>query len=231
MTSVSENIARIRKQISVAAKRVGRDPENIKLVAVSKRKPAVLIQEAIDAGQMLFGENYVQEAQDKIPLLPKIANWHFIGHLQSNKAKIVAELFDVVETIDSKKIADGLEKHLAAFDRSMLGLIQVNIGREGQKSGVLPEDVEPLLQHTSELKHLKIVGLMAMPPFMSDAEAVRPYFTKMRILAEEMEEKGLLGQEDVTELSMGMSGDFPIAVEEGATMLRLGTALFGIRHA
>lgn len=230
MTSIKDNLADIRQKITLAAERGGREADRIKLVAVSKRKPAAQIQEAIDAGQMLFGENYVQEAQEKIPLLPESTSWHFIGHLQSNKAKIVAELFDVVETIDSQKLADVLEKHLATHDRKMEGLIQVNIGLEKQKSGVMPEDVEPLLLHANKLEHLRIVGLMAMPPYMSDAEAVRPYFAKMRVLADQLEKKGLLGQQTKTELSMGMSGDFETAIEEGATIVRVGTAIFGTRN-
>ena len=229
MISIQENLAGIRQRIVEAASRAGRDPDAVTLVAVSKKKPVTLIQEAVACGQLVFGENYLQESQEKIPALPSDIHWHFIGHIQSNKAKIVAELFDVVETVDRIKVARALEKHLAAIDKKMSVLIQVNIGREHQKSGVLPEDTAKLLEEIAGYEHLKVKGLMAMPPFFDDPEDVRPYFAEMRKLSEELQGKGVLGSGGAVELSMGMSGDFEVAIEEGATMVRVGTALFGQR--
>lgn len=228
MMFIKENLEKIRERMVAAAIRAGRDPESVKLVAVSKRMPMERIQEAVDAGQYLFGENYLQEAQDKIKKFGPEVAWHFIGHLQSNKAKSASELFQVVETVDRLKLATNLEKHLAVTDNTLSILIQVNIGRESQKAGVLPEEAEELMQNVSELPHLKVKGLMAMPPFL-ESEAVRPYFRQMRRMVDEFVAKGLLGKDGQPELSMGMSGDYEVAVEEGSTMVRVGTALFGTR--
>ena len=229
MASIKENLEKIHERMASAARRVGRDPDSVKLVAVSKRKPVELIQEAIDAGQKLFGENFIQESQEKITTLPKDITWHFIGHLQSNKAKIAAELFDTVETIDRLKVAHALERHLVTINKKLSIFIQVNIGREPQKSGVLPEDIEPLLNQINKFKCLTVKGLMTMPPYFSDQEQVRPYFKQMKQLAIDLQEKELLGKKGEVELSMGMSGDFEAAIEEGATLVRVGTALFGAR--
>lgn len=228
MSSIKENLEKIRERMAVAATRVGRNPDSVKLVAVSKRVPLERIQEAVDAGHFLFGENYLQEAQDKIKQLGPEVVWHFIGHLQSNKAKLASELFQVVETVDRLKLAKSLEKHLAANDNTLSILIQINIGREPQKAGVLPEDAEGLLRSIVELPYLKVKGLMAMPPFL-EPEAVRPYFRQMRQMADDFVGKGLLGKDGQMELSMGMSGDYEIAIEEGSTLVRVGTALFGAR--
>lgn len=229
MSSIKENLEKINDRISAAARRVGRDPDSVKLVAVSKRISTEHIQEAVDAGQFLFGENYLQEAQDKIRMFGPQVSWHFIGHLQSNKAKPAAELFQVIETVDRLKLAQTLEKHLAAIDKTLSVLLQVNIGREPQKAGgILPENTEELLRVVAEFEHLNVSGLMAMPPFL-EPEGVRPYFRQMRRMAEDFEAKGLLGKDGRVDLSMGMSGDFEVAVEEGATLVRVGTALFGSR--
>jgi hypothetical protein len=229
MASIKENIETIHERMAKAAKRAGRDPDSVKLVAVSKRQSVELIQEAIDAGQKLFGENFIQEAQEKITVLPEDITWHFIGHLQSNKAKNAAGLFGAIETIDRLKLAHALEKQLAAMNKKLSIFIQVNIGREPQKSGVLPEDIEPLLRQLESLNHLTVKGLMTMPPYFSNQEQVRPYFRKMRQLANNLQEKKLLGKNGEVGLSMGMSGDFEAAIEEGATLIRVGTALFGSR--
>jgi len=218
----------------MAALRVNRSPADIKLVAVSKRVPSEKVLRAIECGQYSFGENYVQEAQEKIPLIRKNRDgnkisFHFIGKLQSNKAKKAAELFDVIETIDSLKLARTLEKLLASSHKTLTAYLQVNIGKEEQKSGVMPEDCEHILQELSQLQHLKIAGLMTMPPYFSNPEDVRPYFRKMKKLSEKLIEKKLLGQQTPVELSMGMSGDFEVAIEEGATVVRIGTAIFGAR--
>ena len=224
----------IINRINAAALRVNRSPAEIKLVAVSKRIPSEKALRAIECGHYTFGENYVQEAQEKIPHIRKNKEnkeiaFHFIGKLQSNKAKKAAELFDVIETIDSVKLARTLEKHLSSSNKTLSAYLQVNIGKEEQKSGVMPEDCEQILQELSQFQHLKITGLMTMPPYFPDPEDARPYFKKLRQLSKKMEAKGLLGQSGPIELSMGMSGDFEVAIEEGATVVRIGTAIFGAR--
>ena len=231
---IKNNLTAINNRITTAALRVNRSPADIKLVAVSKRIPDEKIIEAIDCGHYTFGENYVQEALDKIHSITtkqpgnKIS-FHFIGKLQSNKAGKAAELFDVIETINSVKLARALEKKLAPLNKTLTAYLQVNIGREKQKSGIMPEDCEQLLQELSQFKHLKIVGLMTMPPYFDNPEDVRPYFRQLRHLSEKLTAEGLLGQHASVELSMGMSGDFEIAIEEGATVVRVGTAIFGSR--
>lgn len=231
---IQDNLTAIINRIKTAALRVNRSPAEIKLVAVSKHIPGEKILQAIKYGHYTFGENYIQEALDKIPLIRKNQamnniSFHFIGKLQSNKAGKAAELFEVIETIDNVKLAKTLEKHLVSLNKTLTAYLQVNIGKEKQKSGVLPEDCENLLQEISQFQHLKIVGLMAMPPYFTDPENVRPYFRKLRLLSEKLTAKGLLGQHASVELSMGMSGDFEVAIEEGATVVRIGTALFGPR--
>ena len=228
-----DNLTEINNRIKAAASRVNRSPEDIQLVAVSKHVPADSIMEAFDLGQIVFGENYVQEALGKIPFIREQskgkARFHFIGKIQSNKAKKAAELFDVIETIDSIKLGLALEKHCETLNKSLEALVQVNMGAEVQKAGIQPENCENIISALADCKFLSVVGLMAMPPFMSDPEEVRPYFKQLRQLAEELQVKNLLGRKKPAELSMGMSGDFEVAVEEGATIVRIGTALFGSR--
>ena len=229
MTAIKENFQHVRERIRAAAIRAGREPDSVKLVAVSKRKPVELIRDAVNCGQLIFGENYLQESKEKISILGRNLTWHFIGHLQTNKAKAAAELFQVIETVDRLKLANGLEKHLAALNRTMDIMVQVNVGREPQKGGVLPENVEKLILDISLCSHLKVKGLMAMPPFLVDSEAVRPFFREVRRIGKDLAAKGLLERHGPLELSMGMTGDFEVAIEEGATSVRVGTALFGPR--
>jgi pyridoxal phosphate enzyme (YggS family) len=228
-----DNLKDIKDRIAAAASRVNRSPAEIKLVAVSKQVAADRILEALNFGQNMFGENYVQEALEKIPLVKKRSKqkpiFHFIGKLQSNKAKKAAELFDVIETVDSIKLGLALEKHCAALNKHIDALVQVNIGGENRKSGIKPEGCEEIVQGLRNCKFLNIVGLMTMPPYFTDPEEARPHFIQLRHLAEELQAKNLLGQTGPVELSMGMSGDFEVAIEEGATLVRIGTALFGRR--
>jgi pyridoxal phosphate enzyme (YggS family) len=231
---ICDSLANIKERIANAARRSNRSPDEITLVAVTKRFSKENIGEAIGCGQYIFGENYIQESSEKIRYLNKAfadcnIAWHFIGKLQTNKARKAAELFDVIETVDSAKLAKTLEKHLTALGKSIKIFIQVNIGREEQKSGVLPEQCENLLQQLSGFEHLKVRGLMAMPPYFTDPEKTRPFFKEMRHLAEHLVSGKLIGVNEPVELSMGMSGDFEVAIEEGATVIRLGTALFGAR--
>lgn len=231
---IQDKLTAITNRITAAALRANRSPADIRLVAVSKRIPSKKILQAIACGHYTFGENYVQEALDKIPPIKETHTdneiaFHFIGKLQSNKARKAAEIFDVIETVDSTKLANALEKHLLSLNKTLTAYLQVNIGKEKQKSGVMPEDCEQILQEISQLKHLKITGLMTMPPYFADPEDVRPYFRELQQLSEKLTAKGLLGHHTSVELSMGMSGDFEIAIEEGATVVRIGTAIFGSR--
>lgn len=217
-------------RVHAAAHRAGREPDDVQLIAVSKMKSVEQIDEAFSCGQTVFGENYIQEASVKIAQLDPGIRWHFIGHLQSNKAAMAATMFDVVETIDRVKVARALNRTLAGpMARVLPVLIQINIGREPQKAGVTPENVVGLLLELQLLKNIRAQGLMAVPPYSADPEAVRPYFRKMRELSLALRDRGLLASEGKMELSMGMSGDYETAIEEGATMIRVGTALFGDR--
>lgn len=226
---ICSNLEDIRQKIKATAIRCGRDPAAIKLVAVSKRFPAASIIEAIRAGQLLFGENYIQEAVQKKTEIGDHAAFHFIGHLQSNKVKAAVQTFQMIETVDRLKLAVALDKELKLQGSSMDILVQVNIGQEPQKSGVLPQDTENLLSQIIPLSNLMVRGLMAIPPSAENPEQTRPYFRALRLLAEEMREKKLFFDNSHAELSMGMSSDYPIAIEEGATLIRVGTAIFGNR--
>lgn len=229
MGTIAGNIETIRARIKAAAERVGRDPQSVRLVAVSKHQPLAAIREAMAAGQVVFGENYLQEAEDKIAALGQGLVWHCIGHLQSNKAKIAAEIFDCIETLDRLKLAKALEARLAELGKTMPVLVQVNVGGEVQKAGVAPKEAGLLCRELQQFPHLKLQGLMTMPPFVDDPEESRACFRQLRLLGENLVAQGLLGQHGPMELSMGMSGDFEVAIEEGTTLVRVGTALFGER--
>ncbi len=226
---IAANLTHIKEHIGQCALACGRSPQEVQLVAVTKNVAASAVREAIAAGHHLFGENYLQEAQQKIAELGKEASFHFIGHLQSNKAKIAAELFDVVETVDSLKIAAALSRHLVGLQRNLKILIQVNIGAEESKSGTHPEATEQVLREIRDLPNIKAVGLMTIPPMSSDMEDARPYFRKMRELADHLSSLELFAAGEKIELSMGMSDDYPVAIAEGATIVRIGTAIFGPR--
>ncbi|HEB49992.1 MAG TPA: YggS family pyridoxal phosphate-dependent enzyme [Desulfobulbus sp.] len=226
---ICENLEMIRAAIARAAGRCNRDPESIELVAVSKRMTGDRISAAVACGQTIFGENYLQEARVKIESLPSSLRWHFIGHLQSNKAREAVRLFDLIETVDRLKLARALDRYAGQRGHRQDVLVQVNVGREPQKSGVLPENAEQLLSAMAELDHLRILGLMTMPPRVSDPEQSRPWFRALRRLARQLAERGCFADNDRVELSMGMSADFAVAIEEGATMVRVGTAIFGRR--
>lgn len=225
---IAENLQSIRGRIAAAAVRAGRDPKDIKLVAVSKFFPAEAIIEAHRAGQILFGENYIQEVQAKKELVPAEVKFHFIGHLQSNKAKIAAATCSMVETVDSYKIGKALHSHLEALQRTIDVLVQVNIGHDSGKAGIEEDEAEELLTRLQDLSRLRVCGLMTMPPLVADPELSRPHFHNLRELAERLKGKKLFATAQ-PELSMGMSSDFHIAIEEGATIVRVGTAIFGQR--
>lgn len=227
---IAKNLANIQQRLIAAAHHSGRDPQKIKLVAVSKHFSADLIREAFAAGQTIFGENYIQEVVEKRRLLPQEITLHFIGHLQRNKAKLAAENCTVIETIDSFNLARTLNNHLLQAQRTMEVLIQVNIANEGGKSGIAAEDTLQLLTQMRDLSQLKVSGLMTIPPFSTEAEDSRPYFRNLRLLAESLAARGLFGEINTPQLSMGMSDDFHVAIEEGATIVRVGTAIFGKRQ-
>lgn len=226
---IGDTLAHIRATVREIAERCGRNPETIKIVAISKHVSAATMQMAQECGQIIFGESYLQEAEPKIKQLPHALQWHFIGHLQSNKAAVAAELFQVIETIDRLKIAQALHRHAGCLGKTLDVLIQVNVGREPQKSGVLQEDAEQLLREMQQLTSLHVCGLMTIPPYGEEPEASRPYFRALNQLAGQLAEKKLFYDNETVELSMGMSGDFAVAIEEGATLIRIGTAIFGER--
>ncbi len=226
---IAENLKTVLKNIERAAQACGRDPKDIKLVAVSKRFPAEAITEAFSAGQHVFGENYIQELKEKHDQLGDGLQFHFIGHLQTNKAKIAAQACAMVETVDRIKVARELQKHLTVLGKKLDILVQVNIGLDENKSGIYAEEAEELLQNIKELSMLRAVGLMTMPPFTENPEDARPFFRGLRNLGNTLMKKNLFHNNDKIELSMGMSGDYHIAIEEGSTIVRVGTAIFGQR--
>ncbi len=227
---LKQRLEQVRERIRSAAVACGRSPEEVRLVAVSKTKSAETVARGIAAGITDLGENYIQEAEKKIGTLSdEDVSWHFIGHLQSNKAKLAVRLFDLIHTVDSGKLARELNKQAAAQGFVQKILIQVNIAGEAAKSGVSVEDTVGLITAVSTLKNLSIRGLMTMPPWFDDPEKARPYFSALRRLARDVDSRRI-PEVRMTELSMGMSGDFETAVEEGATLVRIGTAIFGERH-
>ena len=226
--SISSNIEQIHQQIAAACARCGRDPRTVRLVAVSKTKPAAMVEEAAAAGQLLFGESYVQEFTAKVEEVRSPVEWHFIGGLQSNKVKYLRGKVSLIHSVDRLSLAREVDRQWARLGKRADVLIQVNLGAEESKSGSAEEETLDLVREVSQLPHLRIRGLMAIPPYMEDLEGVRPYFRRLRGLAEEIAGREMPGVEMV-ELSMGMSHDFEVAVEEGATLVRVGTAIFGER--
>lgn len=220
---LSSNLAAIYERIANAAARAGRDPAEVKLVAVSKTHPAAVLREAMNAGVTVFGENKVQEAESKILEIGRdAAEWHLIGHLQSNKARKAVQLFDVIHSVDSVELAGRLERICEEEGRGKLPVfVQVDLAGEETKSGIPENEFPELARYLKTCKRLRFDGLMILPPFFDEAEATRPYFKRLRSLRDEMIPGG--------ELSMGMSHDFEVAIEEGATIVRVGTAIFGER--
>jgi len=222
--TLAERLAETAAQIARAAERANRNPREIKLVAVSKTHPARVIREAIEAGARVFGENKVQEAEGKILEIGRErAEWHLIGHLQSNKARKAVRLFDVIHSLDSLELATRLERICEEEGRANLSVfVQVDLAKEATKNGVEEKDLSELVAFLSRARHLKFDGLMTLPPFYEDLEQVRPFFRRLREIRDLVCPGG--------ELSMGMSHDFAVAIEEGATIIRVGTAIFGERE-
>jgi hypothetical protein len=230
--SVSDNLERIRERIAKAAQRTGRRPSEIALMAVCKTHPAERIIEAYEAGQRLFGENRVQEFADKAPALAQLqdARFHLIGHLQSNKATRAAHLFHAVDSVDSLKLAQRLDAAAQQAGKRLPVLIEINVGGESAKAGLAPDsaELEALLAAAPGLASLEIRGLMTIPPFTEDPNAARPFFQQLRQLRDAILDRNLTSV-SMDELSMGMSHDFEVAIEEGSTCVRVGTAIFGAR--
>ena len=225
-----KRLQNVKNRIQTAARACGRDSETIRLVVVSKTVPTARVRQAIQAGATILGENYVQEARTKFnDLATYPVSWHFIGHLQSNKAKYAVRLFDLIHSVDTLKLARELDKQSRKINKIQEVLIQVNISEEASKSGVNVKDTHNLLKDISHLENLSVKGLMTMPPYFNAPEKVRPYFAALRRLRDRLEQQGLFNV-SLSELSMGMTGDFEVAIQEGATLVRIGTAIFGKRE-
>ena len=225
-----QKLEKIKSEIKKAAMAGNRDPQSVRLVGVSKTKPAHSVKQAIAAGVTTLGENYIQEASKKIQDLSSYpASWHFIGHLQRNKAKDAVRLFDLIHSVDSLKLARELNKQAKKNNKIQNILVQVNIGDQLSKSGVHPQKCLNLIQEISLLQNLSVRGFMTMPPFFDNPEKARPFFSELRNLRDQIKKHNVKNI-SMNQLSMGMTGDFQVAVQEGATLVRIGTALFGKRE-
>jgi hypothetical protein len=225
---IKENVAQVQERIVTACRRSRRVPDDVKLVAISKTFPRECIRAAYEAGLRDFGENRVQEAMAKQPALSDLSiTWHLVGHLQTNKAKAARELFHWVHSVDSFRLAQKLDQAAAGAGRLPV-LLEVNLGEEASKAGVGESKVIQLAEQVSRLGTLVVRGLTVIPPFLDDPELVRPYFRRLRELAQEIDSRNIPNL-SMQELSMGMSHDFEVAIEEGATIIRVGTAIFGAR--
>ena len=227
---MKNRIEQVKKRIKDTAEACKRPITSIRLVAVSKTMPAEVVRDAIETGISDLGENYIQEAKEKINALAAYpVTWHFIGHLQSNKAKYAVRLFDLIHSVDSLKLAQELNKYAQKIDKIQAILIQVNVAKEVSKSGVYVEDTVKLLKEVSRLENIAVQGLMTMPPYFNAPEKARPFFTALRELHDQIKMEAIPNV-SMDELSMGMTGDFEAAIEEGATIVRIGTAIFGDRR-
>lgn len=225
MSQIRENLQKVTERIKKAARNVGRDPSEVKLVAVSKTVEVARIKEAVEAGVSILGENYVQEAQKKIEEIGRSVSWHFIGHLQSNKAKYAIRLFDMIHSVDSLPLAEELNRRAEQANERIKVMIEVNLSKEATKFGTDEEMVMNLVKGIQNLHSLSLEGLMTMPPYFDLPDMSRPYYVALRELKERIAIEGI----PMRELSMGMSNDYEIAIEEGATYVRVGTAIFGAR--
>ena len=225
---VRENLEQVKANIEAACKRVGRDPKDVRLVAVSKTKPISLIEEAIKAGQDTFGENKVQEMCDKMEVLPDNIKWHMIGHLQRNKVKYIAGKVELIHSVDSIRLAKQISDEAQKQSIEIPVLLEVNVAREESKFGFFTEETEDACREISKMPGIRVKGLMTSAPFVENAEDNRKYFKKLYELAVDIQSKNI-DNISMRELSMGMTGDYVVAVEEGATIVRVGTGIFGSR--
>ena len=228
MSQIAANLTIIEKRIANAASKAGRNAQDIKLIVVSKTVDTERIKQAIEAGATILGENYIQEARNKIKEIGQGARWDFIGHLQSNKAKYAVDLFEMIHSVDRLSLAQEINRVAEKKGKKVRILVQVNISGEETKSGINPQKVRTLIGEIASMRNLSLEGLMTMPPYFNDPENARPYFTALRELRATILKEST-GDIILQELSMGMSGDFEVAIEEGSTMVRIGTAIFGER--
>ena len=227
MNLIAENLQRVREQMAHAAVKAGRPVEEIELVAITKTHPAEKVREAIEAGQTLFGESRVQEARRKIPELPSNVRWHFVGHLQKNKVRHALPLFEIIHSVDSLALAEEINRIAQEEGLHPRVFLEVNVGGEGSKFGFAPEKLRTELESLLALPRLSILGLMCIPPIAQEVEASRKYFVQLREFRDSLQTEFRV---DLAQLSMGMTQDYWIAVEEGATLVRVGTAIFGERE-
>ena len=228
MISIAENLEQVRKQIADAATKSRRSANDVELVAIAKTHPAEKVREAVEAGQTLFGESRVQEARAKIPELPSTTRWHFVGHLQRNKIRHALPLFEMFHSIDSLAAAQDMNRIAEEEGMHPRVLLEVNVAGEGSKFGFAPDKLREQMEELLALPRLSILGLMMIPPLAEEADASRKHFVALRELRDRLQTEFRV---DLAQLSMGMTNDFPIAVEEGATLVRVGTAIFGKRKS
>ena len=226
---LQDNLIQVEQNIEEACRRAGRDRSEVTLIAVSKTKPAETLQEAYDLGVRVFGENKVQEMADKYEVLPKDIRWHLIGHLQRNKVKYIIDKAVLIHSVDSLRLAQTIEKEAKKHNLTAHILIEVNVAREESKFGIFPEDLEALVDEIAKLPHIQVDGLMTIAPFVPDPEENRPVFRELRKLSVDISAKKV-DNVNMSALSMGMTNDYQVAIEEGATMVRVGTGIFGARN-
>ena len=226
---LKDNFEEVEKKIQAACDRSGRRREDITLIAVSKTKPVDMLKEAYDFGTRIFGENKVQEITEKYDALPRDISWHMIGHLQRNKVKYIIDKVDYIHSVDSVRLAETIEKEAAKHNLTVKILVEVNVAGEESKFGLSPEEVLPFIEEISEFSHILVCGLMTIAPFVENPEENRPYFSRLRKLSVDIDSKKV-NNVNMSMLSMGMTNDYEVAIEEGATMVRIGTGLFGARN-
>lgn len=226
---IAENLDEVRNRIDQACERAGRDPKKVTLIAVSKTKPLAMLEEAYAHGARDFGENWVQEIQEKVPLLPEDIHWHMIGHLQRNKVKYIIDKVSLIHSVDSVRLAEEIEKQAEKHDVDMDILIEVNMAEEETKFGLKKDEVIQMVKECAKLPHIHIKGLMTIAPFVENPEDNRQYFKAIRELSVDISRENI-DNVSMGILSMGMTGDFEVAVEEGATLVRVGTGIFGERN-
>ena len=226
---ITENLEQVRKNIDEACRMAGRDPKEVTLIAVSKTKPVSMLKEAYDAGARCFGENKVQEIMDKHPQLPEDIQWHMIGHLQRNKVKFIVDKVSMIHSVDSLRLAQTIEQEAAKHNVCVPVLLEVNVAQEESKFGLKMDEVLPLIETIADFPHIKVQGLMTIAPYVENAEDNRDFFRQLKKLSVDIEAKNI-NNVSMSVLSMGMTGDYQVAVQEGATMVRVGTGIFGERN-
>lgn len=226
---ITENLEQVRKNIDEACRMAGRDPKEVTLIAVSKTKPVSMLKEAYDAGARCFGENKVQEIMDKHPQLPEDIQWHMIGHLQRNKVKYIVDKVSMIHSVDSLRLAQTIEQEAAKHNVCVPVLLEVNVAQEESKFGLKMDKVLPLIETIADFPHIKVQGLMTIAPYVENAEDNRDFFRQLKKLSVDIGAKNI-NNVSMSALSMGMTGDYQVAVQEGATMVRVGTGIFGERN-